>query len=319
MTPGQTTTIESCLPPELRGPSTTITPIAVGLSGAEVYQVKTAGQQYVLKIASAREDPEEWRSTVTIQRLAAGAGLTPEVVHVVDDTQRAVVTRFVADRGFPAFYRNPGTHADAIAALGSTVRRIHALEIPAGAHALPPRVFLADLWKSIGADFVVPAFVAAAVKHALETEGPPRERSVVLSHNDLNPSNLVYDGTGIIALDWATAGLNDPFFDLATLAVFLRMDEATCLRLLAAYDGGTPASVIPEGLVHTRRLVAILAGSASLLLARRLNHPGGEASVGEVLTLGDFYQQMRTGPLRLGTAKGQWTFGLALIKESLAV
>lgn len=94
------------------------------------------------------------------------------------------------------------------------------------------------------------------------------------------------------------------------------MDEATCLRLLAAYEGGTPASAIPERLVYTRRLVAVLAGSASLLLARRFEHPGAETAAGEALTLGDFYQQMRAGTLRLGTRDGQWAFGLALVKES---
>src|SRR5262245_40338250 len=142
------TTIEACLPPALRGPATTINRIAAGLSGAGVYQVEAVGQTFVLKIASLHEDPAEWRRTVAIQRLAAQAGLTPEVVHVVDDGQRAVLTRFVADRGFPLFYRNPATHADALTALGTTVRRIHALAIPEGARARDPREFLATIWNA---------------------------------------------------------------------------------------------------------------------------------------------------------------------------
>jgi len=95
------------------------------------------------------------------------------------------------------------------------------------------------------------------------------------------------------------------------------MDEATCLRLLSAYDGGTPGSAIPERLVYTRSLVAALAGSASLLLARRLKHPGADTAVEDAMALGDFYQKMRAGTLRLGTPEGQWAFGLALVKESL--
>jgi hypothetical protein len=70
--------------------------------------------------------------------------------------------------------------------------------------------------------------------------------------------------------------------------------------------------------VYTRRLVAVLAGSASLLLARRLEHPGADTAVEDALALGDFYQQMRAGTLRLGTPDGQWAFGLALVKESFA-
>ena len=44
----------------------------------------------------------------------------------------------------------------------------------------------------------------------------------MLSHNDLNPTNLIYDGAGVQLLDWSAAGPLDPLYDLATLAMFLR-------------------------------------------------------------------------------------------------
>jgi aminoglycoside phosphotransferase (APT) family kinase protein len=295
-----------------------MTRIAHGLSGAEVYRVEAGGQRFVLKIANAVEDADDWRGALAIQRRAAEAGVAPRVVHVVDDEQRAVLTTFVADRGFPAFYLDPATHAAAVAELGRTVRRVHALAIPDGARVRDPRAFVAEMCRGMGVDFAVPGFVTAAIQRALATEAPPSDRVAVLSHNDLNPSNLVYDGTGIQIFDWANAGPGDPFYDLATLAVFLRMNEETCSRLLSAYDGA-PASVVPERLVLTRRLVAVLAGGAQLYLARLLKHPGATGTVEEALALGDFYQQMRAGTLRLGTPEGQWAFGLALMKESLAV
>src|ERR1700689_3546683 len=65
---------------------------------------------------------------------------------------------------------------------------------------------------------------------------PHRERALVLSHNDINPTNFVYDGRNILFLDWDTAGQNDPFYDLAVVSMFLRMDEGACAKLLAAYD-----------------------------------------------------------------------------------
>ena len=43
--------LEACLPADLRGPTTTITRIAAGLSGAGVYRVEAAGQAFVLKIS----------------------------------------------------------------------------------------------------------------------------------------------------------------------------------------------------------------------------------------------------------------------------
>jgi hypothetical protein len=37
------------------------------------------------------------------------------------------------------------------------------------------------------------------------------------------------------------------------------------------------------------------------------------------LSLGDVYQQMRTGAVNVAAAAGQWAFGLALVKASAAL
>jgi aminoglycoside phosphotransferase (APT) family kinase protein len=312
-------TLEGCLPHELRAPDTTITPIAAGLSGAGVYRVEAAGQSFALKVAGEAESDADWRRALHVQRLAADAGLAPRIVHV-DEARRAVLTAFVVGRPFPAFYFDPRTHDAALDLLGRVVRRIHAIPLPADAVAREPRAFLAQIWGRLRPDFALPGFVADAIERVLAEGAPADGRAPVLGHNDLNPSNLVYDGAAIWLLDWAMAGPADAFFDLATLAVFLRMKEGDCLRLLAAYDGGPPAE-LPGGFVATRRLVAALAGAMQLFLARQNGHPGaaGEETLASALSLGEFYQQMQAGALQIGTANGQWAFGLALLKESLAL
>jgi aminoglycoside phosphotransferase (APT) family kinase protein len=311
--------IEECLPPALRGPGVVISKIAAGLSGAGVYRIESAGQVFVLKIAADSEDRADWQRALPVQRLAAAAGLAPRIVHV-DEDKRAVLTEFVADQSFPKFYRNPATHEAAVALLGRTVRRLHALPIPADAPVRGPHAYLANLWTGVAPGFALPDFVRGAVTRVLEEESPNSGRAPVLSHNDLNPSNLVYDGEGILILDWASAGPVDPFYDLAVLALFLRMDEATCVRLLSAYDDA-PVARVPEAFSRSRRLAAALAGTMSLHLARMMKHAGatGAETLADTLALGDFYQQMMAGVLRLGTPEGQWAFGLALLKESLAV
>jgi hypothetical protein len=112
----------------------------------------------------------------------------------------------------------------------------------------------------------------------------------------------------------------DAFYDLAVLAVFLRMDEATCLGLLSAYDGA-PSTALPERFVYNRRLAAALAGAMQLFIARQMKHPGatGVETLDSTPSLGEFYQRMRAGELKVGTADGQWAFGLALLQESLAL
>lgn len=310
--------LEDCLPPDLSRPTTTITRIAAGLSGAGVYRIEAAGQMFVLKVAAESESDADWLRTLHIQRLAADAGLAPRIVHV-DEARRAVLTAFVVDRSFATFYGNPRTHEAALTQLGRTVRRIHSLPLPAEAHEREPREFLAQVWSGFPANFALPDFAREAVQRVLTVEPPARERALVLGHNDLNPSNLVYDGETIVLVDWAAAGPMDAFYDLAVLCVFLRMDEDTCLRLLSAYDG-RPLGELPSRFVYIRRLAAALAGTMQLYVARQMKHEGaaGTETLASTLSLGEFYQQMRDGALKLGTADGQWAFGLSLLKGSLA-
>lgn len=308
--------LEECLPAELRGPATTITRVSAGLSGAGVYRVESGGRAYVLKVSDASEPPEAWHRTLHIRQLAAQAGVAPRVVHV-DEVRRAVVSAFVEDRAFAAFYRNPHTGDAALSLLGWTLRRVHDLPLPAHARAGDPRHHLRQVWSGALAGFRVPPFVEEVIRGLLSCDPPAPERAPVLCHNDLNPSNLVFDGENLLLLDWETAAPNDPLYDLATVAMFFRMDEAECLRLLAEYDG-VAVSRLPERFHYNRRLVAALCGAMFLSLAQQGGHPGAgpDDTIDAALSLDECYQQMRSGVLNPASVDGQWRFGLALLKTS---
>ena len=299
--------LQTCLPESLRGPSTTIEPIGAGLSGAGVYRVTAGDAAYVLKVA-ADDQAHAWLPRVELLRAAADAGIAPRVVHV-DTERRAIVSELVVDRGLFASLSDPRTREAMIERLGATLARVHALPIAAGTPA-DPRGLLAALGSvATGA----PAFVGQAVARALAEE-PPAALASVASHNDVNPTNLVWDGERIVLLDWDVAGLNEPLYDLAAIAVFLRLDEASCLRLISAHDGA-PVAALPARFAYDRRLIAALCGALSLHLARQRGHDGA----GEPRSLGDFYAGLRDGSIRMQTPAGQWLFGLALLRESLAL
>ncbi|HWO26912.1 MAG TPA: phosphotransferase [Kofleriaceae bacterium] len=310
------TNLEACLPADLQGPTTTITRVAAGMSGAGVYRVEVAGQAYVLKVVAESEPIERWRRRVHIHRLAADAGVAPRIVHV-DEARRAVVSAFVGGTPFPAVYGDPRTREDVLALLGRTVRRVHEIPLPPDADVLEPRTFLGTIWSALVPGFPVPAFVEGAVARALAEAVPACERPAVLSHNDANPTNVVYDGEHLLFIDWDTAGSNDPFYDLAAIAVFLRMDDATCQRLLAAHDGA-PVDALPARFVYNRRLIAVMCGTASLYVARTKGHAGatGQETLESSASLEEFYRQMRSGSISITTPEGQWCFGLALVKAS---
>jgi aminoglycoside phosphotransferase (APT) family kinase protein len=310
---------EACLPAELRGPATTITRIAAGLSGAGVYRVDANGDAFVLKVAGEATNAEAWHRARRIQQQAGEAGVAPRVVHV-DEARHATLSTFVVDRSFPLFYRDPRTHDDALVALGRMVRRVHELPVTADMAVQDPATYLAGVWGGLEPAFAMPAFAVDAVRRVLDTDAPPRERAPVLSHNDMNPSNLVYDGEGLLLFDWETAAPNDPSYDLAVLAVFLRMDEPTCARFLAAYDDTPTASLMPR-FRYYRRLAAALVGVMFMSLAHRSGHAGAtDADTADAApSLMDIHARMRQGALNLASADGQWAFGLAMFRESVAM
>ncbi|MEY4546448.1 MAG: hypothetical protein RL685_2643 [Pseudomonadota bacterium] len=307
--------LDACLPAELMQPTTTISRIGAGLSGAAVYRVDAQGVSFVLKVAAEAEPTETWQQKVALLQLGASAALAPRVVHV-DEARRAVLSELIVDRSFIGLYHEPRSHAAALTELGSLLRRVHSLPLPVGMTGQDPRDVLSTSWAGLSA-LPLPAFVRDTVEQLLTREPPASDRAPVLSHNDVNPTNLVYDGQRVLLLDWDSAGPNDPFYDLASISVFLRMDEPTCRALLQAYEGAA-VSALPPRFLYNRRLMSLLCGSIFLHLAQRSGHAGAAAE--DVLDatpdLGAFYQSLHSGALRLASAEGQWGFGLALIKES---
>ncbi len=304
-------TLDACLPDHLRGPTTTIKRIAGGMSGAGVYRVEAAGHVYVLKVAGEREPIESWRQGLEIQRRAGDAGLAPRVIHH-DETRRAVVSEHVVNRRFAPRLFDPQTRDAAIRELGETIRRVHALPLPVDAVWRDPRELIEPMRAGL-ATFAVPSFVRATIDQVLAETPPPRQRPLVTSHNDMNPSNLVFDGERMLVLDWDMAGPNDPYFDLAAVAMFLRMDDPTASALISAYDAAPPTA-LPEGFLYARRFVAALCATLFLHHARHFGHAGGDVAVERAPTLLDVYGLMSTGAFAPNTAAGAWAFALALVR-----
>ncbi|MCU1393580.1 MAG: putative choline kinase involved in biosynthesis [Ilumatobacteraceae bacterium] len=64
----------------------------------------------------------------------------------------------------------------------------------------------------------------------------------VACHNDLLPSNVLFNDVRVWLLDYEYAGMNDRFFDLANLSVNAGFDAVGDRRLLTLYFGGVTPS-----------------------------------------------------------------------------
>jgi aminoglycoside phosphotransferase len=284
--------LAALLPSELAG--ATITSLGPRASRAAVYRVEHASGTFVLK----RSAIDQFAARAWVQQRAAEAGIAPRVIHV-DEARQCIVSELVEDRSFPMWY---GTQREAaLARLGEVLRQVQALPIPPELVDRDPRAELRAITLSVDR----PAYVDDEIARVLAEVPPPRDR-VVLAHNDVNPGNLVYDGTRLLLVDWDVTGPADPYYDAAAIAVFLRMDDASCCELLG--------EALPDRFLYDRRLVAALCGATFLGFAERGGHAGDREAA--PLPLAELYARLRSGGIDLASPSGQYAFGLALLTHA---
>ncbi|MEA2047139.1 MAG: choline/ethanolamine kinase family protein [Campylobacterota bacterium] len=68
------------------------------------------------------------------------------------------------------------------------------------------------------------------------------EKEYVLCHNDLNPQNILWSKE-IKLIDWEYAGINDRYFDLASVCVEFKLDKAMQALFLEVYFSANPYSL----------------------------------------------------------------------------
>jgi thiamine kinase-like enzyme len=171
-------------------------------------------------------------------RLAAAAGVAPEVLAGLDDPV-VLVTAFVEGPTLEAAdLREPAALAEVAAAL-RTVHGCAATRARFDAFRLVEDYAAAT--RSRGGE--VPAAYEVAHAAAARIESVPRFTGEVpvLCHNDLLPANFIDTPAGIRLVDWEYAGMGNRWFDLGNFAVNNELGPAEEEAFLNAYLEAPPA------------------------------------------------------------------------------
>ncbi len=181
-----------------------------------VLRIDTAVAQR-LRLDRARE--------LDILRALEGRELAPRIV-TSDAAGGLLLLEWIeGDAWSPAGFRRDGN----IERLASLLRRVHAVEPPAGPAVLPAAI---ERYRRAVAG-------AADVRSRelltdLERMG---DEPLVLCHCDPTGSNVIDDGHRLTLIDWEYAGPAPAWFDLAVAAGYHDLDDELSDRLLAAYFG----------------------------------------------------------------------------------
>ncbi|HWC47705.1 MAG TPA: phosphotransferase [Solirubrobacterales bacterium] len=199
------------------------------------YKVRFAGEDVVVRLPG--KDTEMLGIDRAAERaageLAAGVGIAPEVVAMLDDPP-CLVTRFVVGEPMSvAELREP----EPVAEVATALRALHACDERLPVSFSSFRIVEDYVARIADRGATVPTAYewAASAAHRIEAALVGPEHEPVPCHNDLLAANFIRTQRGIRIVDWEYAGMGDRYFDLGNFAVNNELDPEGEAALLAAY------------------------------------------------------------------------------------
>jgi aminoglycoside phosphotransferase (APT) family kinase protein len=248
-----------------------------GISGAAIWRIVVGGQPFVLRLEPERIALQHRERGYACMRGAAAAGVAPKLLYA-DATAGVAIMEFVDSRPLA---EHPGGQGGLVGELGALIARLHAT----------PRFPLLT-----GSDDVVAGLLEVLRLSELfapglldrHVEGLTRIRAaypwdrstLVSSHNDPNPRNIIFDGKRVWLVDWELGAGNDPLFDPAILTIELANTPELEEVLLAAVLARPADTVTRARLAIVRLLARLFYGCIALEAFVGEARSGPEANLG---------------------------------------
>ena len=305
--------IADLLPHSRFGAITNVTELTKGLSGAVVHAVTTTVGEYVVRRVTA-QDVATWQRELAIHRLASDAGIAPPL-EWVDEAAPATVSRRIIAPSSGAF-GEPEARPRVLASVVEQLATLHALPVD-GIAGVSPLDVARGVWNQQSARPGFPAWAMPLAEHFTRCEQLfAVDSRRVLSHNDLNPANILWDGERAWLVDWEASGAAHPYYDLATISMFLSLSDDVALALLAAQERAPISVDQAETFRALRRLTNIFYGAVFISLVSEIES-AMPARAEDAPTIPQLYAMLGSGAINLRSPQGQIAFGSALLRTAV--
>lgn len=175
------------------------------------FKVETPNQNYMLREFKLQGVDRELEFKV--QRMAYQLKLAPKA-YFLDAPNHIMLSAYVKGKHLFDLKKKE------LQSLAKMLSKLHTLSIEAKPY---------DLESAINVK-------TKKVKHALRIlKKEPKEW--VLCHHDLNPKNIIFTKKNIQLIDWEFAGMNDRYFDLASVCVEYKLSQKQQRVFLKKYLG----------------------------------------------------------------------------------
>lgn len=186
--------------------------------------IESAGKQYVLKLFEAPAP-----SAIAAQRWAAKRSLSTKVVYAPNDGRYLLMDFFIGDE-----LTNSDPNIDKLTVIAELTRALHEEGIDQTGIACGYFNYSAYcdqyLQKCDPKIHELHCSLQPALDIFTQDQTPLR-----FCHNDLVLSNCLLDESKALLLDWEFAQINNPWFDLASIIYYWRLNKTQSRAFLAAY------------------------------------------------------------------------------------
>lgn len=230
---------------------TALQPLSGGASGAALYRLQRDDRSYVLRLdrlPGAFGNPQRGYACM---RIAADAGIAPRLHHTDADSGIAIMD-FVVSR---PLFSYPGGQIELVRALGSLFARLQAAPLFAPV-ARFDEVIAYMFGELRRAEVLRPGVLDrhhGAFERIREVY-PWAPAGAKSSHNDPNPTNILFDGARLWLIDWEAAYPNEPLADIANVALQLETTPEEDTALLTSWQGQAPDQRLHARFVVLRQL-----------------------------------------------------------------
>jgi aminoglycoside phosphotransferase (APT) family kinase protein len=242
----------------------TAAPVRGGASGAHIFRLEIDAQSFVMRIESGRDAYRDPARHYTCLAIAAEGGVAPRLHYANPEDGVAIIDFVPADDG-PSL-------PERLTVIARTLRALH---------DTPTFPALVDHLDGLGHILLHVRDVLATDVAAQQAQlyqqclaaYPRGELEIVSSHNDCNPSNLLFQNGRLWLVDFESSFAADRYVDLGALANFLQLSESGEDQLLSVYFGQAPTGRQKDRLALARQVARIFY-SAVLLRVAAWERPG---------------------------------------------
>ena len=202
-----------------------------GLSTSTLYQVTVAEKQYVVRLTAPEDRHNNLPHEYAVMAIVNKLGIVPHL-HYADIETGIVITDFVQSQ--PLFpWSNEQLPLPQL--LADVARTLHRGPTLPQSRTIFDKAVTIFGWLPAAFQSASPVVEAITFMQSFEPlmHDPAHLRP---THGDINPGNLLFDGRQFWLIDWASAGQDNFYFDLASSTIFFfYQSEAAETAFLRAY------------------------------------------------------------------------------------